>query len=61
MKSKKEKEGVALDAQLVGIKNLKLTHNWRLEFDVFDTSSDKIKELFDLIEQPVSMGIIPHE
>jgi len=30
-----ENEGVALSAELVGIKNLKTTHIWRLEFDVY--------------------------
>ncbi len=61
MRNENEKKGVALNAELVGIKNLKTTHNWRLEFDVYEVDSDKVKELFDYIEMPVSIGIVKHE
>ena len=44
-------EGIALNVELVGIKNLKSTHNWRLEFDVYEIDSDKVKELIDKIER----------
>ena len=54
----KRSEGVALSAELVGIKNLKTTHIWRLEFDVYEVDSDKVKELFDYIDSPVALGII---
>jgi len=47
-----------LSAELVGIKNLKTTHIWRLEFDVYEVDSDKVKELFDYIDSPVALGII---
>tara|TARA_R100001530_G_C4203255_1_gene125362 strand:- start:277 stop:459 length:183 start_codon:yes stop_codon:yes gene_type:complete len=53
-----ENKGVALSAELVGIKNLKTTHIWRLEFDVYEVDSDKVKELFDYIDSPVALGII---
>ena len=29
-------EDIALNVELVGIKNLKMTHTWRLEFDVYE-------------------------
>jgi len=44
---------------LVGLKNLKITHNWRLEFDVFEVEQEKIKDLIDLIQKPVAIGIVP--
>jgi hypothetical protein len=46
---------------LVGLKNLKITHNWRLEFDVFEVEQEKIKDLIDLIQKPVVIGIVPSE
>ena len=49
---------VALKCELVGVKNLKSTHNWRIEFDVYEIDSDKVKELIDLVGEPVAMGIV---
>jgi len=46
---------------LVGLKNLKITHNWRLEFDVYEIEQEKIKDLIDLIQKPVVIGIFPSE
>jgi len=46
---------------LVGLKNLKITHNWRLEFDVYEIEQEKIKDLIDLIQKPVVIGIVPSE
>jgi hypothetical protein len=54
-------EGIALNCELVGLKNLKITHNWRLEFDVFEVEQEKIKDLIDLIQKPVVIGIVPSE
>jgi len=58
--AKKENDGIALalDVELVGIKNLKSTHNWRLEFDVYESDSYKIKDLFEYIDQPVVIAIV---
>ena len=50
--------GIALMVELVGIKNLKTTHNWRLEFDVYEMDSPKVKQLFDTVNKPLSMGLI---
>ena len=49
---------VALKCELVGVKNLKSTHNWRIEFDVYEIDTDKVKELIGLVGKPVSMGIV---
>jgi len=49
---------VALECELVGIKNLKSTHSWRIELDVYEIDSHKVKELFDIIDMPVSIGIV---
>lgn len=58
LKRKEEDRGVALNCELVGIKNLKSTHNWRIEFDVYEMDSDKVKQLIDLVEKPVAVGIV---
>lgn len=57
----KEDSGVALNCELVGIKNLKSTHNWRIEFDVYEIDSDKVKHLMDIIDKPVVVGIVVSE
>jgi hypothetical protein len=54
----KNKIQVVLEADLVGIKNIKATHSWRIELDVYEMDSYKVKELFDLIDMPVSIGIV---
>ena len=41
-------KGIALMAELVGLKNLKTTHVWRIELDVYEIDSPKVKQLFDL-------------
>jgi len=48
----------ALNVELVGIKNLKLTHSWRIEFDVFEIDNDKVKDLMDMLNKPLSMGLV---
>ena len=58
LERKEEDKGVALNCELVGIKNLKSTHNWRIEFDVYEMDSDKVKQLIDLVEKPVAVGIV---
>ena len=57
----KKENKTALNVELVGIKNLKITHNWRLEFDVYEVEQEKVKELIDMIQKPVSMGIVLDE
>ena len=53
-------EGIALNVELVGIKNLKTTHTWRLEFDVYEIDSHKVKDLMDIIEKPLVIGLVEH-
>ena len=48
----------ALNVELVGIKNLKMTHSWRIEFDVFEMDNDKVKDLMDMLNKPLSMGLV---
>jgi hypothetical protein len=57
-KNAKGDRKVALNCELVGIKNLKMTHNWRIEFDVYEIDNDKVKQLMDIIDKPVVIGII---
>ena len=56
-----EDKGVSLNVELVGIKNLKTTHIWRLEFDVYEVESDKVKSLMDMLNKALAMGLIEHE
>ena len=49
---------IALMAELVGLKNLKSTHVWRIELDVYEIDSPKVKQLFDLINKPLSIGMV---
>jgi acyl carrier protein len=56
-----EVEGITLLVQLVGIKNLKTTHNWRLEFDVFEVDSNKVSTLIDKIEKAFAMALVENE
>ena len=51
-------EGVALNVELVGIKNLKTTHTWRLEFDVYEIDPHKVKDLMDKIDHPLVMALV---
>jgi len=46
---------------LVGLKNLKITHNWRIELDTFEMDQDKVKDLIDLIQKPIAIAIVPLE
>ena len=59
--SKKEKDSVTLTTELVGIKNLKTTHNWRLEFDVYEIDSDKVKYLMDKLNKALVMALVDYE
>jgi|TARA_X000001388_G_C2179335_1_gene102952 hypothetical protein len=54
----KDERGTTLNVELVGIKNLKTTHNWRLEFDVYEIDSSKVKELMDKIQKPLIMALV---
>ena len=51
-------KGIALMAELVCLKNLKSTHVWRIELDVYEIDSPKVKQLFDLINKPLSIGMV---
>ncbi len=57
-KNMKRDQGTALNVELVGIKNLKTTHNWRLEFDVYEIDSDKVKELMDKLNKSLVMALV---
>ena len=54
-------EGITINCELVGIKNLKSTHNWRIEFDVYEIDNDKVKQLMDIIDKPVMLGIVKND
>ena len=53
-----KERGIALNVELVGIKNLKTTHNWLLEFDVYEIDSHKVKNLMDKINKALVMALV---
>ena len=52
---------IALNVELVGIKNLKMTHTWRLEFDVYEIDSHKVKDLMDKVDTPLVMALVDND
>ena len=56
-----EDKGVTLNVELVGIKNLKITHNWRLEFDVYEIDSDNVKNIMDKLNKSLVMALVEYE
>jgi hypothetical protein len=42
-------------------KNLKTTHTWRLEFDVYEIDSHKVKDLMDKIDKPLVMALVDND
>jgi len=53
-----ETEGNTLTVELVGIKNLKTTGNYRLEFDVYEIDTDKVKDLITKLNKAFMMGLV---
>ena len=58
---KENKEGIVLTTELVGIKNLKSTGNYRLEFDVYEIDTSKVKELIDKLNKAYVMALVEYE
>tara|TARA_R110002020_G_scaffold43981_3_gene127131 strand:- start:2391 stop:2651 length:261 start_codon:yes stop_codon:yes gene_type:complete len=57
----KENRGITLTAELVGIKNLKSTGNYRLEFDVYEIDTVKVKELIDKLNKAYVMALVEYD
>lgn len=58
MEVNRKKEGIAITTELVGIKNLKMTGNYRLEFDVFEIDSPKVAELIMKLNKAFMMALV---
>ena len=58
---KENKEGVVLTTELVCINNLKSTGNYRLEFDVYEIDTSKVKELIDKLNKAYVMALVEYE
>jgi len=56
-----QSEGVTLNVELVGIKNLKISKTWRLEFDVYEIDSPKVKDLMDKVDTPLVMALVDND
>ena len=61
VKRERKNEGLALTVELVGIKNLKTTGNYRLEFDLYEIDTPKIKDLVEKLNRPFVMGLVEYE
>ena len=61
MSKEKNNDGIAITTELVGIKNLKSTGNYRLEFDVYEIDTDKVKELINKLNRPFMMGLVEYD
>ena len=57
----KKDRGITLTTELVGIKNLKSTGNYRLEFDVYEIDTVKVKELIDKLNKAYVMALVEYE
>tara|TARA_R100000808_G_C2141975_1_gene149784 strand:- start:1298 stop:1546 length:249 start_codon:yes stop_codon:yes gene_type:complete len=57
----KNREGITLTTELVGIKNLKSTGVYRLEFDVFEIDTHKVKDLIDKLNKAYMMALVEYE
>ena len=55
-----KKQGISLNVELVGLKNLKINQCWRLEFDVPSTEPD-LPKLMEKLNKPLAMGLIDHD
>ena len=53
-----EKNKTSLNAELVGIKNLKIAGAWRIEFDVYEFETPAVKDLMDMLNKPVAIGLV---
>jgi len=60
-KLSKEDKGIVLTTELVGIRNLKTTGNYRLEFDVFEIDTHKVKELIDKLNKAYVMALVEYD
>ena len=48
----------SLKAELVGIKNIKIAGAWWIEFDVYEFETEAVKDLMDMLNKPVAMGLV---
>lgn len=56
--TKTDPELNSIQVTLVGMKNLKTAHVWRLEFDVFEIDNSKVKELMDKIDTSFHLVLV---
>ena len=55
---KNEPDNITLLVQLVGIKNLKSTYNWRIELDIYEIDSHKVEQLVHLVGKQIVTAIV---
>jgi hypothetical protein len=63
MESTEESEETIQDKtikiNIVGIKRMKSTHVWRLELDIYEEDSPKVKALVDQVDKDFHMLLVP--
>ena len=57
----KKDRGITLTTELVGIKNLKSTGNYRLECDVYESDTVKVTELIDKLNKAYVMALVEYD
>ncbi len=55
---RENKDEITLRVELVGIKNLKITGNWRIEFDIYEIDSGKVPLLIDKVNKSLIMALV---
>lgn len=58
---KSKQDGIVITTELVGIKNLKTTGNYRLEFDVFEIDSAKVADLILKLNKAFVMALVEYD
>lgn len=48
-----------ITVNLAGIKRMKTSHTWRLEFDVYEQDGNKVSSLVDSIEKDFYLVLVP--
>lgn len=54
-----EVQNSTIAVHLAGIKRMKTSHTWRLEFDVYETDGNKVGALVDQIEKDFYLVLVP--
>ncbi|QDP47869.1 MAG: hypothetical protein Unbinned400contig1004_38 [Prokaryotic dsDNA virus sp.] len=54
-------QGITLNAEVVGVKNLKIAGNWRIELDTYNSELKEVQKLLALINRSVAIAVVPQD